>query len=119
VAGVAFVLAVGYLGSRTCKTESASVTISFRVGDAGGELQRLEAELHRPGEDEVIGFYKREFERGSGPEAGRWELRADDGLYRTRIALRTSRGTIRVERAVDLQDGAVITIDLEPDLSAR
>lgn len=119
VAGAAFLLAVGVLASRTCHSESASAEVRFRVGAAGGDLQRLEAELFRPGEGEVLGFYRRSFDRGVVGEAGRWPLRADAGVYQVKVALVSPRGTARVERAVELQDGAVITIDLEADLAGR
>jgi hypothetical protein len=87
------------------------------VGSAGGELRRLEAELFRPDDREVLGFYRMNFDRGVVGEAGRWPLRADAGLYRLTIELVSARRTVRVERAVELQDGAVITIDLAPDLA--
>jgi hypothetical protein len=119
VAGAAFVLAVGLLASRTCQSEVASAEIRFLVGGAGAELQRLDVELYRPGDAELVGFYRRTYERGSGPDAGRWRLRADSGMYRAEIALRSRAGTTRVERALEIQDRAIITIDLEPDLAGR
>ena len=119
MSGAAFVLAVAFLSTRTCKSDSVSGEIRFQVGDAGPSLRRLEAELVRPGEDEVLGFYRQSFNRGTGRSAGRWPLRADAGLYRLRIELTSTAGRVRVERGVDLQDGAVVTIDLERDLAGR
>ena len=119
MSGAAFVLAVAFLSTKTCRSESVSGEIRFQVGDAGAALRRIEAELIRPGEDEVLGFYRQSFDRGAGRSAGRWPLRADAGLYRLRIDLTSTSGKVRVERGVDLQDGAVVTIDLERDLVAR
>jgi len=119
VSGAAFVIAVVLLGTRTCHTESVSADIHFRVGAAGGELRRLEVELYRPGEDELLGFYRQSFDRGTGREAGRWPLRADAGVYRMKIVAVSTGGTVRIDRGVDVQDNAVITIDLERDLTSR
>jgi hypothetical protein len=118
VSGAAFLLAVGFLSTRTCRSESASAEVRFVVGAGGARLERLEAELYRPGEQELLGYYRRFYERGrgSGAEAGRWPFRADGGMYRMKIALATAAGVVRVERALELEDRAVITIDLEHDL---
>jgi len=122
VAGAAFLLALLFLTTRTCRNQSASAEVRFRVGAAGAGLRQLSAELYHPrgqsDSDELLGFYRREFERGSGAEAGRWSVHADPGLYRMRIVLRSSAGTARLERGLDIQDGAVITIDLESDLES-
>jgi len=118
VAGAAFLMAVGFLSTRTCRSESASAEIRFRVGDAGARLERLDAELYRPGEQDVLGYYRRFYDRagGSRAEAGRWPLRADAGMYRMVIDLTTQTGKVRVERGLEIQDRAVITIDLQRDL---
>lgn len=112
----AFLLALVFLTTRTCRSESASTDIRFRVGQAGATLRGLEADLYRPGEDEVIGFYRRDFPQGSGSGAGQWTVRADPGLYRMKIALRTTAGIRSVERGLEIFDGAIVTIDLERDL---
>jgi hypothetical protein len=112
----AFLLALVFLTTRTCRSQSASSEIRFRVGQAGATLRGLEAELHRPGEQEVLGFYRRDYPQGSGSGAGQWTVRADEGLYRMKIALRTAAGTTKLERGLEIFDGAVVTIDLERDL---
>jgi len=117
VATAALLLALLLISTRTCGRESASSEVRFHVGAAGAQVRRLEAELRRPGQDELLGFYRREFDRGSGSEAGRWPLRADAGVYRMSISLRTAGGTVRVERALEMVDGATVTIDLERDLT--
>ena len=106
--------------TRTCRSESASAEIELQVGAAGSDLAQLEVGLYRPAETEQLGFYRRSYERGSGPTAGRWKVTADAGMYRLDVSA-TFRGRppIRVERAVDLKDGALIRIDLERDLTAR
>ncbi len=116
LASGAFLLALVLLTTRTCRSENASAEVRFRVGQAGAVLRGLEAELFRPGDQEVLGFYRRDFERGSGHEAGRWTVHADPGLYRMKIALRTAAGTTKVERGLEIFDGAVVTIDLESDV---
>jgi hypothetical protein len=113
----AFLLALVFLTTRTCRSESASADIRFRVGAAGAGLRGLSAELFRPGEEEVLGFYRRDYQQGSGSEAGRWTVHADPGLYRMVIALRSTGGTERVERGLEIFDGAVVTIDLESELT--
>jgi hypothetical protein len=118
VGGVGFLLALGWLASRSCRSESesASAEIRFEVGSAGSELRRLEAELYRPGEEEMLGFYRQSFEGGvTGP--ARWPLRADAGVYRLEVTLATASQTVEVERAIEIQDGATIRVNLEPDLT--
>ena len=117
MATAALLLALLLISTRTCGHESASSEVRFRVGAAGAQLRRLEAELRRPGQDELLGFYRREFDHGSGSEAGRWPLRADAGVYRMSISLRTASGAVRVERALEMVDGATVTLDLERDLT--
>jgi hypothetical protein len=119
LASVAFLAVLVLLTTRTCRTESASADIQFQVGAAGADLRALEAELYRPGEPEQLGFFRRGFERGAGPIAGRWPVHADAGLYRVAITLRTAHGVVRVERGVHIEDGATVTIDVERDLTAR
>jgi hypothetical protein len=120
VGGLAFLLAVGFLTTRTCRSESASAEIELQVGAAGADLVELDVNLYRPDDTEVLGFYRRAYERGSGPTAGRWKLTADSGMYRLEVtATLRGRGRVRVERAVELRDGALIRIDLERDLTAR
>ena len=120
VGGLAFLLALGFLTTRTCRSESASAEIQLLVGEAGADLARLDVGLHRPGEQELLGFFRRAYERGSGPVAGRWKLTADAGMYRLDVtATLRGRPAVKLERAVDLRDGAIIRIDLERDLAAR
>lgn len=112
--GIGFVLAIAWLASRgTCKAESATGAVSFRLGDAAGEVRSLRAELHRGDDPEVLGFWERHFDAaGSGPVAGPWNLRADPGVYRLEVVVKTEAGSRRVSRSIDLQDGASITVDL-------
>lgn len=119
VGGVGFLLAVGFLASRGCRaeSESASVEIRFEVGAAGSALRRLEVELFRPGEEELLGFYKQSYEKGVTGRAARWPLRADAGVYRLEVTLGTASRTVEVERAIEIQEGATITVNLEPDLA--
>jgi hypothetical protein len=119
VGGVGFLLALAFLASRSCRSESeaASAEVRFVVGGAGADLRRLEAELYRPGDDELLGFYRQSFERGAAAQAARWPLRADAGMYRLVVSLVTARGPVRTERAVQIEERAIITVDLEPDLS--
>jgi hypothetical protein len=112
-------VALTVLATRTCRSQTASSEVRFLVGDAGAGLERLEADLYRPDDEERLGFFQRNYPRGSGAEAGVWRLKADDGLYRMRIAVRSAGRTMRVERGVEIRDGAVITVDLERDLTAR
>lgn len=120
VGGLAFLLALGFLTTRTCRSESASAEIKLQVGAAGADLATLDVGLYRPDEQEQIGFFRRSYERGSGAVAGRWKLTADSGMYRLDVnATFRGRPPIKLERAVDLRDGAVIRIDLERDLTAR
>jgi len=113
----AFLLALVFLTTRTCRSENASAEIRFRVGQAGAALRGLDAELLRPGEDEVLGFYRRDYPQGSGSGAGQWTVRADPGLYRMKVGLRTAAGLTKVERGLEIFAGAIVTIDLERDLA--
>jgi hypothetical protein len=119
LASVAFLVALTLLTARTCQTQSASAEVQIRVGEAGADLRELDLELRRPGEQEVLGFFRRSFERGADPVAARWPVRADAGMYRLAIRLRSARGSVRVERALHIEDGATVTIDVERDLTAR
>ncbi len=112
--GIGFVLAVGWLASRgACKSESAQASIRFQLGDRSGEVRSLRAELHRGDDPEELAFWERNFDgRGSAPLAGPWTLRADRGVYRIEVVVRTGAGSGRVSRSIDLQEGASITVDV-------
>jgi len=118
VAGLAFVAAVALLASRACRSEAASATIQLRVGEAGAELRSLRAELYRGDDPEQVAFSEWWFEdeKGSGEVVGPWRLRADPGLYRMEVRGRTAAGRVEATRAIDLVDGASITVDLARDL---
>jgi len=112
--GIGFVLAVAWLAGRgACKSELAEADIRFQLGEAGAEVRSLRAELRRSADPEVIGFWERNFEpSGSGPVAGPWKLRADPGLYRLEVVIKTASASGRASRSIDLQNGASITVDL-------
>lgn len=120
VGGVAFVIAVAWLAGRgACKSESAEATIRFRLGDAGREVRSLRAELYRGDDPEVLGFWEHNFdERGSGPVAGPWTVRADAGVYRLELVIRTAAATGRATRSIELREGASITVDITDALPA-
>jgi hypothetical protein len=114
VGGIGFVLAVAWLAGRgTCKAESASATIRFRVGDGAAQVRSIRAELHRGDDPEVLAYWERNFDAaGSGPVAGPWNLRADAGAYRVDVVVRTDTGTAHASRQIELADGASITVDV-------
>jgi len=112
--GIGFVLAVAWLAGRgACKSELAEAAIRFQVGDAGAEVRSIRADLRRGDDPEVLAYWEKNFDqRGSGPLAGPWPLRADAGLYRVEVVVRTDSESRRANRSIDLRDGASITIDL-------
>lgn len=114
VGGIGFVLAVAWLaGHKSCKAEMATGAIRFRLGDRAAEVRSVRAELHRGDDPEVLGFWQGNFDqRGSGPVAGPWNLRADPGLYRVDVVVKTAAASGQVSRSIDLQDGAAITVDV-------
>jgi hypothetical protein len=118
LAGVALVLAVGLLASRTCQSEMASAEIRIRVGDAGRELRLVRAELYRAEDPAPVAYSEWPLsDRGSGPTLGPWRLRADAGLYRLEVQLQSASDSLRASRAVQVEDGATITVDLTGDLA--
>lgn len=122
VGGIGFLLAVAWLAGRTCRSESAEATVRFRLGDgaaAAAAVRAVRAELRRGDDPEVLAYWQRNFdERGSAPVVGPWTLRADAGLYRVDVEVRTASGSGRVTRSLDLQDGAAVTVDAGEALSA-
>lgn len=118
VGGVAFVLAVAWLATRsTCGESSAEVTIRFRLGERAAEVRSVRAELQRGDSREVLAFWEKSFDqRGAGPVAGPWSFRADAGAYRLEVEVRTDSGSGRVSRQVELRDGAAISLDVSEAL---
>lgn len=112
--GIGFILAVAWLaGHKSCQAETATGAIRFRLGERAAEVRSVRAELHRGDDPEVIGFWERNFDQsGSAPVAGPWNLRADPGLYRVDVVVRTAAASGRASRSIDLQDGASITVDV-------
>ncbi len=123
VGGIGLVLAVAWLASRgACKAESAEAAIRFQIGERGAEVRSLRAELRRGDDPEVLGFWEKNFdERGVGAVAGPWSLKADAGVYRLDVVVKSATASGRVSRSIDLQDGASITVDVTEALppSAR
>lgn len=117
--GLAFLLAIAFLGSRACKSESVEAAIQFRLGAAGAEVRSLRAELYRGEDPEQLGFWQKSFDRrGAAAVVGPWRLRADEGVYRVEIEVATAAGSRRVTRRVELQDGATVTVDLTGEAPA-
>ncbi len=112
--GIAFVLAVAWLaGHKACKAELATGAVRFQLGERAAAVRSIRAELHRGDDLEVLGYWERNFdERGSGPVAGPWSLRADPGVYRVQVDVKTAAASGRVSRSIDLEDGASITVDV-------
>lgn len=106
--------AIAFLASRTCQGSLASTTIRFDVGpDAGKALRSLHADLFRGDDPEALGLYEKNFRDAGAPAViGPWTLRADEGHYRLEIELRGATGTRRATRALHIEDGASVTIDL-------
>lgn len=118
VGGIAFVLAVAWLATRgTCGESGAEVTIRFRIGERAGEVRSIRAELQRGESPEVLAFWEKSYDqRGAGPVAGPWALRADAGVYRLEVEVRTDAGSGRVSRQVELRDAASISLDVSEAL---
>jgi hypothetical protein len=118
VGGIAFVIAVAWLATRaTCGSDSAAVTVRFGLGERAGEVRSLRAELQRGDSPEVLAFWEKSFdERGAGPLAGPWSLRADAGLYRLEVEVTTQAGSGRTSRRIELRDGASISVDVSDAL---
>ena len=112
--GIAFVIAVAWLATRgSCGSESAGVTVRFGLGERAGEVRALRAELQRGDSPEVLAFWEKNFDqRGAGPFAGPWPVRADAGLYRLEVEVTTQAGSGRTSRRIELSDGASISVDV-------
>lgn len=112
--GIGLVLAVAWIAGRgACKSEAAEAAIRFQIGERGAEVRSLRAELYRGDDPEVLGFWEKNFdERGAGSVAGPWPLKADEGVYRLEVVVKTAAASGRVSRSIDLQDGASITVDV-------
>ena len=124
VAGLALVLALGLLATRTCQNELATAEIRIRIGEAGAALQEVRVEMLRGDDPEVLAYSEwRLGEAGAGEVVGPWSLRADGGMVRMEITARprpaagAGTGAITVSRAVELVDGASITIDIADELA--
>jgi hypothetical protein len=118
LAPLAFLAALGYLAFQGLRSERAAAEIRFVAGDRAAEVRRLEVELRRPRGEEVLGTFAASLERRRpGGELGRWPLRADAGSYELVIAMELAEGGRRdVRRGIELDDGAVITVDLAGEL---
>ena len=125
MAGLALVLALGLMATRTCQNELATSEIRIRVGEAGAALREVRAEMFRGDDPEVLAYSEwRLGEAGAGEVVGPWSLRADAGMVRMEITARPRAAgaepaapAITVKRAVELVDGASITIDVSDELA--
>jgi hypothetical protein len=117
--GIAFVAAVAWLATRgPCGAESAEVEIRFELGERAGDVRFIRAELH-PGDDtSMLAYWEGRYEPGGRGPVHHWPLRADAGVYRLEIEVRTETARARVTRRIELRDGATITVDLSGDLPA-
>lgn len=114
LATVGFAGAIALLVNRGCQGSIASTTIRFDVGpEAGKSLRLLRADLFRDGERDSLGIYEKHFENHGAPAViGPWTLKADEGEYRLEVELRGAAGTRSATRAVHVEDGASVTVDL-------
>ena len=105
---------IGLLAMETCRGSIATTAIRFDVGpEAGRSLRSLRADLFRGDDPDSIGMYEKHFRDDGAPAViGPWNLRADAGHYRLEIELRGAAGTRTASRAVHVEDGASVTIDL-------
>ncbi|HUS62994.1 MAG TPA: hypothetical protein VMZ28_00575 [Kofleriaceae bacterium] len=114
LATVGLVGAIALLASRSCQGSLASTTIRFDVGpQAGKDLRLLRADLFRDDERDSLGIYQKHFEDDGAPAViGPWTLKADEGDYRLEVELRGAAGTRSATRALHIEDGASVTVDL-------
>jgi len=114
VGGIGFILAVAWLaGHKSCQAESATGAVRFQLGERAAAVRSVRAELHRGDDPDVLGYWEMNFDaRGSSPVAGPWKLRADPGTYWLDVVVKTASSSARVTRAIDLRDGASISVDV-------
>jgi hypothetical protein len=112
-APLGLVLALVWLGTRSCSDEPVKARVLIGVGAA--PVVELRATAHRPdGEDALAHFEQRDL---NGP-APVWRLELAPGSYRLVfvVALRDEPTARRFERRIEVTDGADIRVDLSRDL---
>lgn len=102
---------------RTCQAESVEATVELRFGEAAELVHEVRGELLRPDESEALGYFGRPYGEGGAPGPLRWDLQAAPGGYVLDIEVDLEGEWISLKRSIELSDRAVITVDLERDLT--
>ena len=110
------VILVG-LTARTCQSESVEATVELRFGEAAERVREVRGELLHPDSSEALGYFGRPYGEGGAPGPLRWDLQASPGHYVLDIEVELQGAWITIERRIELSDRAVVTVDLERDLS--
>jgi hypothetical protein len=114
LAPVAVLIALGVLAHETCnKKEAARQTIELRFGDHAAEIRHLRADLM------VDGVPVAHLERDGAPDAQapmRFDAMIDGDDVRVMVDITTGAGPRRAERIITRQPGAIVVVELGPEL---
>ena len=111
---IACFAAIVYFGARTFAVETADCEIVFRLrGPALPQLQELDVRLFEEGDDELLGEFRKYYQRGSEAPLGHWPLVVSEGDYRLECDLRSADGSFTVVMPVSLVDGEAVSVYIE------
>ena len=111
---IAFFAGLVYFGARTFSVETADSEIVFRLrGPQLPKLQELEVRLFEEGDDEVLGSFRKYYQKGSVEPLGNWPLVVSEGSYIVECDLRSSDGAFSQRLPVKLVDGQAVSVYID------
>ncbi len=110
--------AVLIFGARTCDKEPARVEVTFDFGAAAGRVRTLHADVFRGDQVASVAYFDADY-AGGAPHGRPWALQLNPGSYRLQLIVTTGAGTRTVERHIQAEDRARITVALEDELIAE
>lgn len=119
LAPIALVLAIALIARDTCnKQDRTRATFVFDFGADAADVRAVDVEVWH-GDDQLSVFHRPFDGAKLGPATFVASLPSPDVELRIDVELASSVPHVRVTRRVHADDGATVTIRLEPDLHGR
>ncbi len=117
IAPIALVLALVLLGTRTCGSETAKLTLRIDAGPAAGQIADLQMDVVRQGQTGAVA----RLERHAGAPPRDLVTQLDPGTYQLRFRVTLRGGEVRrFDHLIEVESGETTTTvpiarDLPPD----
>lgn len=113
IAPVIFIVVLGLLATRTCRSEAQRLTVVIDFGASRAQVRALAVDYFRDGEAERVAHMRAEYGPGGAPGPARQELQLDRGAYTARIVVTTDSGPLELERRLVVEEQEVARIQLD------